>query len=82
MPKVERIEFQGKSMILTFNGQEHRIDLSSVSVRLANASEMARGNFSVSPSGYGIHWPEIDEDLSVDGLIAAACRSEPVPRKV
>jgi len=23
----------------------------------------------VSPSGYGIHWPELDEDLSVDGLI-------------
>ncbi|PKN21436.1 MAG: hypothetical protein CVU65_16870 [Deltaproteobacteria bacterium HGW-Deltaproteobacteria-22] len=23
----------------------------------------------MSPSGYGIHWPELDEDLSVDGLL-------------
>lgn len=23
----------------------------------------------LSPSGYGLHWPEVDEDLSVDGLI-------------
>ena len=28
-----------------------------------------RNNFEVSPSGYGIHWPLIDEDLSIDGLI-------------
>jgi hypothetical protein len=26
-------------------------------------------NFEVSPSGYGIHWPELDEDLSIDGMI-------------
>jgi len=25
----------------------------------------------VSPSGYGIHWPELDEDLSIDGMIKA-----------
>ena len=29
-------------------------------------------NFEVSPSGYGIHWPELDEDLSIDGMIKAA----------
>jgi len=23
----------------------------------------------ISPSGYGIHWPLLDEDLSVDGLL-------------
>jgi hypothetical protein len=27
--------------------------------------------FEVSPSGYGIHWPELDEDLSIDGMIKA-----------
>ncbi len=26
-------------------------------------------HFEVSPAGYGIHWPEIDEDLSIDALI-------------
>ena len=28
--------------------------------------------FKVSPSGYGIHWPLIDEDLSFNGLIKIA----------
>jgi hypothetical protein len=28
-----------------------------------------RENFEISPSGYGIHWPDVDEDLSIDGLI-------------
>jgi hypothetical protein len=29
-------------------------------------------NFQISPSGYGIHWPDIDEDLSVEGLLSGA----------
>jgi hypothetical protein len=28
-------------------------------------------NFEISPSGYGIHWPDLDEDLSIDGMIKA-----------
>ena len=27
-----------------------------------------RERIEVSPSGYGLHWPEVDEDLSIDGL--------------
>ena len=37
--------------------------------RLAAATQEQRENLVVSPSGYGIHWPELDENLSVDGLI-------------
>jgi hypothetical protein len=36
---------------------------------LANASETERKKYEISPSGYGIHWPLIDEDLSIDGLL-------------
>ncbi|OYZ50723.1 MAG: hypothetical protein B7Y15_08625 [Bacteroidetes bacterium 24-39-8] len=25
--------------------------------------------FTISPSGYGIHWPLIDEDLAVDAIL-------------
>jgi hypothetical protein len=28
-----------------------------------------RTNFEISSSGYGIHWPLLDEDISVDGLL-------------
>lgn len=37
--------------------------------RLANATPEQRARFEVSGSGYGIHWPEIDEDLSVRGIV-------------
>ncbi|MBU1069849.1 DUF2442 domain-containing protein [Myxococcota bacterium] len=45
------------------------LDLSLVSSVLLNASTEARNQYEVSPSGYGIHWPELDENLSVDGLL-------------
>jgi hypothetical protein len=36
--------------------------------RLAGASAKARANYEIMPMG--IHWPELDEDLSVAGMLA------------
>lgn len=44
--------------------------------RLADASRKARENWQTSGGGYGIHWPDIDEDLSTEGLL----RGAPAPR--
>ena len=33
------------------------------------ASQENKERFEISPAGYGIHWPDVDEDLSIDGLI-------------
>ena len=38
--------------------------------RLVNASPTARSNWELLGDGDGIHWPEADEDLSVEGLLA------------
>jgi hypothetical protein len=35
--------------------------------RLAKASHEQRSNIELSPMG--LHWPEIDEDLSISGLL-------------
>jgi len=40
--------------------------------RLLNASDAQRAKWQVSAAGYGIHWPEIDEDLSTEGLLRGA----------
>jgi hypothetical protein len=40
--------------------------------RLLDASSEQRQNWQVSAAGYGIHWPEIDEDLSTAGLLRGA----------
>jgi hypothetical protein len=38
--------------------------------RLRNASSAARQNFRLIGRGEGVHWPEADEDLSLDGMLA------------
>ncbi len=37
--------------------------------RLLNATPSQRHNWRIAGAGYGIHWPEIDEDLSVHGIL-------------
>jgi hypothetical protein len=40
--------------------------------RLFRATQGQRENWQVCGGGYGIHWPEIDEDLSTEGLLRQA----------
>jgi hypothetical protein len=40
--------------------------------RLAKATSEQRASWEKGGAGYGIHWPEIDEDLSTDGLLRGA----------
>lgn len=37
--------------------------------KLAGAPDKQLKNFEISPSGYGVHWPEIDEDISIKSFI-------------
>ena len=37
--------------------------------RLAYGSAEERANFQISSAGYGIHWPDLDEDIGVEGLL-------------
>jgi len=66
---IESVDFQGNILILKIDGKTHRFELGKCSSKLLNASEEQRNNYEISPSGYGIHWPMIDEDLSIDGLL-------------
>ena len=40
--------------------------------RLSNAAKRQRDNWQISGGGYGIHWEEIDEDISTEGLLRGA----------
>ncbi len=40
--------------------------------RLLKATPEQRSKWEVAGGGYGIHWPEIDEDLSTEGLLRGA----------
>lgn len=37
--------------------------------RLAHGTPEERANFDISGAGYGIHWPDLDEDIGVEGLL-------------
>jgi hypothetical protein len=37
--------------------------------RLLHATPEQRRNWRISPDGFGIHWPDVDEDLSTEGLL-------------
>ncbi len=45
--------------------------------RLMRASQEQLANWNVAGGGYGIHWPDLDEDLSTEGLL----RGAPAPRR-
>ena len=40
--------------------------------RLLNATEAQRKNWRVIGGGYGIHWEDVDEDLSTEGMLRGA----------
>jgi Protein of unknown function (DUF2442) len=40
--------------------------------RLLNGTAKQRSNWKVCAAGYGIHWPDLDEDLSTEGLLRGA----------
>jgi len=44
--------------------------------RLLHATPEQRANWEIAGAGFGIHWPDIDEDLSTEGLL----RGAPAPR--
>src|SRR5438093_3546476 len=43
--------------------------------RLLHASQEQLNNWKIARAGYGIHWPDLDEDLSTEGLLRGV-RSE------
>ena len=44
--------------------------------RLAEATAKQRQNFKIIGSGQGVHWPDVDEDISAMGMLSGT----PAPR--
>lgn len=40
--------------------------------RLLAATAKERSNWKVAGAGFGIYWPDVDEDLSIEGLLRGA----------
>jgi len=49
--------------------------------RLCEATDTQRQNFQLIGQGVGIHWPEIDEDISAEGMLYGIPAHRPGNRK-
>ena len=67
--EVQNVNFEEGVLHLTVDGQSISRKIEEVSPRLEKASATAREHYEISPSGYGIHWPDCNEDLSIDALL-------------
>ena len=66
---IQAITFDQNFIFLQIDGKQVKVSLEEISPKLKAADDFQRQFYKVSPSGYGIHWPLIDEDLSVDALL-------------
>ena len=66
---IESVKFDNNNIFLLIDGKEKKIALVDISKKLQSANDIQRQMFTISPSGYGIHWPLIDEDLSIDSIL-------------
>jgi hypothetical protein len=67
--KIKEIAFINNTMNAQIDGKSYSFELSQCSKKLLKAPLLIRKHYEVSSSGYGIHWPELDEDLAIDALI-------------
>ena len=66
---AKAIETTPDALIIIMKSGSVSIPWERCSERLARASFTERSRAELSPSGYGIHWPLIDEDLAVGPLL-------------
>ncbi|MDA0739260.1 MAG: DUF2442 domain-containing protein [Nitrospirae bacterium] len=68
-PKITSIEVSDESITAQLtDGRAISVPL-VWSWRLANATPEQRNHFEIIGSGQGVHWPDIDEDLSARGML-------------
>lgn len=75
-PLIRKIEVTDRAIVA------HMVDGRVVSVplewswRLADATPEERNNFRLADDGSCVHWPDVDEDLSAQGMLTGT----PAPR--
>jgi hypothetical protein len=75
--RVASVEFADEAMSVTLmDGRTITVPLYWYPC-LQDATEAQRQNWQISGGGYGLHWPDADEDLSTAGLL----RGAPAPRR-
>lgn len=68
-PLAQNVEFTDHDLIVSLvDGRKVTVPLAWFP-RLSNATKSQLDHFELLDDGEGIHWPELDEDLSISGLL-------------
>ena len=67
--KIESFSFEHNSIHSKIDGNLIKLPINTVSKKLKLANEIETKFFKISPSGYGIYWPLLDESLSIEFLL-------------
>ncbi|MGB4066681.1 MAG: DUF2442 domain-containing protein [Nitrospira sp.] len=76
-PRVMTVEVTDDEIIA------HLVDGRTISVplvwswRLSEATQEQRQHWEILGDGQGVHWPDIDEDISVEGMLHGAPAHRP-----
>lgn len=70
MPRATDIAFTDDEICVSLSDGRRLIVPIVWFPRLAHATSAQRARFELLGDGQGIHWPEVDEDVSVAGLVA------------
>ncbi len=72
---AKRVDFDDLTMQVTFtDGRVLNVPLSWFPL-LRDATPNERANYEISGGGVSLHWPDLDEDLSIAGLMAGVDRN-------
>ena len=66
---IEKVSFEANFITLQIDGEALILNLDKLSPKLFKANKIERELYEISPSGYGIHWPLIDEDISIEAIL-------------
>lgn len=66
---IEDIKFENQIICLKIDGNEYKYKINELSEKLFSATIEEKNDYCISPSGYGIHWTKIDEDISIEAML-------------
>ena len=69
---ISILNIDEKYLYLIVDDIHYKIPWTKCSSKLADASQFERGEIRIAPSGYGLHWSAIDEDLAIEPLLKSA----------
>jgi len=76
LPRARRIWFDDDNLwVALADGRQIGVPLAYFP-RLGQATSEQRAKYEMSGGGTGLHWDEIDEDISVPALLAGVAQQE------